>query len=106
LNHASLVASSSVALDELAPVSFIQQHWKDADNHKLTQLLKIDPHDHSKANIQKLHENWPNKPYKSFATLVRGKLEKICAGEAIAAETMATKEAQDSDLCNRTFLNV
>jgi hypothetical protein len=58
-------------------------NWKDANKHKLNQLLqpigKIDPHDHIIANILKLHENWPNKRYKSFATLVRGKLEKICA---------------------------
>jgi hypothetical protein len=77
-------------------------NWKDADNHKLTQLLKpigkIDPHDHSKANIQKLHENWPNKPYKSFATLVRGKLEKICAGEAIDGARRAKKRVKGKTL--------
>ncbi len=62
-------------------------NWKEADNAKLLSLLHprgpTDPNDHSATNIKRLHQEWPNKTYKSFATLVRGKLEKICAGHAI-----------------------
>jgi hypothetical protein len=63
-------------------------NWKDAFNSKLLSLLHphgpINPNDHSATNIKRVYQEWPNnKIYRSFATLIHGKLEKICAGKAI-----------------------
>ena len=73
-------------------------NWKEADNAKLLSLLHprgpIDPNDRSATNIKRLHKEWPHKSYKTFATLIRGKLEKICAGEAIDGARKARRRLQ------------
>ncbi len=54
--------------------------WKSGDDAKLLRLVKqglVDPSDRSIATIKLLHKEWPQKSYKSFAQLIRGKLEKI-----------------------------
>ncbi len=79
-------------------------NWKDADNAKLLSLLHprgpIDPNDRGATNIKRLHQEWPNKSYKTFATLVRGKLEKICTREAIDGARRARRRLEGEYLVN------
>jgi|JI7StandDraft_1071085.scaffolds.fasta_scaffold698630_1 hypothetical protein len=61
-------------------------NWKAADDAKLLSFVKqglIDPADRSLSAIKRLHQEWPHKTYKSFAHLVRSKLEKIHAAQSI-----------------------
>jgi hypothetical protein len=61
-------------------------NWKDAFNAKLLSLLHphgpIDPNYHSATNIKRVYQESPNETYKSIATLICRKFEKICAGKA------------------------
>ena len=60
--------------------------WKAADDAKLLSCGKqglIDPADQSLSAIKRLHQEWPHKMYKSFAHLVRSKLEKIHPAQSI-----------------------
>ena len=55
-------------------------YWKKADDAKLRELIEsgaINPDDRSPAAFIRLHEEWPWKNFKSFKTLIRGKLEKF-----------------------------
>ena len=62
------------------------RYWKKADDAKLRELIEsgtINPDDRSPAAFIRLHEEWPSKNFKSFKTLIRGKLEKFSAEQAI-----------------------
>ena len=59
---------------------------KKADNAKQRELIEsgaINPDDCSPATFIRLHEEWPWKNFKSFKTLIHGKLEKFSAEQAI-----------------------
>ena len=62
--------------------------WNASDNAKLRQLIadkSIDPRDHSKATIQKIHTlNWPHKNYVTFARLIRRKLTDYETDQTLA----------------------
>ena len=61
----------------MPPWSNSSSNWKSEDDAKLLSHVKqgiVDPSDRS---IVTPHKEWPQKPYKSFAQLVCGKLEKI-----------------------------
>ena len=69
------------------PQNKSNSHWKPADDVKLLNLVKqgqVDPEDRSLAAIKRLHaEEWPQKTYKSFARLIRPKLEKLHTARVI-----------------------
>ncbi len=73
-------------------------HWKPADNIKLLNLVKqgqIDPEDRSLAAIKKLHaDEWPHKTYKSFAYLIRPKLEKLHTARVIEGARKAQSQVE------------
>ena len=55
----------------------------DAKLHELIESGAINPDDRSPAAFARLHEKWPWKNFKSVKTLIRGKLEKFSAEQAI-----------------------
>ena len=62
------------------------RYWKKADDAKLRELIEsgaIDPDDRSPAAFTRLHEEWPWKNFKSFKTLICGKIEKFSAEQTI-----------------------
>ena len=61
-------------------------YWKKADDAKLRELIEsgaINPDNRSPAAFTRLHDEWPWKNFKSFKTLIHGKLEKFSAEKAI-----------------------
>ena len=61
-------------------------YWKKADDTKLRELIKsgaINPDNCSPVAFIRLHEEWLWKNFKSFKTLIHGKLEKFSAEQAI-----------------------
>ena len=79
-------------------------HWKPADDIKLLNLVKqgrIDPEDRSLAVIKKLHaEEWPHKKYKSFAHLIRTKLEKLHTARVIEGDRKAQSQTEQEGKMN------
>ena len=80
-------------------------HWKPADDTKLLDLVKqgrVDPEDRSLAAIKKLHaEEWPHKTYKSFARLVRPKLEKLHTARVIEGARKAQSQVEQEGKTRR-----
>ena len=80
------------------PQNKCTSHWKPADDTKLLDLVKqgrVDPEDRSLAAIKKLHaEEWPHKTYKSFARLVRPKLEKLHTARVIEGARKAQSQVE------------
>ena len=79
-------------------------HWKPADDIKLLNLVKqgrTDPEDRSLAAIKKLHaEEWPHKTYKSFAHLIRTKLEKLHTAKVIEGARKAQSQTEQEGTMN------
>lgn len=55
--------------------------WCKADDRKLQALISQEGNNinlgRDKDNIKRIHKHWPQRDYKNFATLIRGKLEKF-----------------------------
>ena len=79
-------------------------HWKPADNIKLLNLVRqgrVDPEDCSLAAIKKLHaKEWPHKTYKSFAQLIRIKLEKLHTFRVIEGARKAQSQTEQEGMMN------
>jgi hypothetical protein len=88
----------------MPPRSHPTTYWKSGDDAKLLSLIQqgiIDPADRSIAAIKRLHKEWPQKPYKSFAQLVCVKLEKIHLAQNIeGARRIRTQLNQQGKLCD------
>jgi ADP-heptose:LPS heptosyltransferase len=55
--------------------------WNKSDDAKLLDLINrpnngIDL-SRGKENVKRIHKHWPNRQWKNFATLIRGKLQDL-----------------------------
>ena len=56
--------------------------WNKTDDKKLLELINKDNDNgitlsREASNIRLIHRHWPHRAWKNFASLIRGKLEKI-----------------------------